>query len=427
MTSFWKRPAAIAIVPTLVAGAVAISPVAASTPHIANHNVAMMSATTIMLDGTYAFGVEGDMDDKLQGDLCASPYDCFEARYNNWVLAPVSAGVRALDSAVLTVQGNKVVFGYSRGAAAAHEWIDAHANDPSAPSAKQLEFVFIGNPYRKYGGTQADKGQQLTTGAYNVLDISAEYDSVSDVPGKRQGTWFARMLARKNAKLSQHLSYDDVDLSRSDLLVYVEENPGGGTTTYVLVPAENLPIVDGIRWWAPKLADKLQEKWKPLIDSTYDRSMFKPAGPGGVQLPFADEKSTTVEVTTDETISSYSSSRTRSTPQNDAPESDPGLSVEDQFSTNNSAQTNSSAKRKLEQELDTEPKSDQEPNLSNEAEEEANLSEDLESTLDDDASNEEPSNTSITDDDANENENGSLPSAGDDNGSTGPSDSPNED
>lgn len=430
MTSFLKWPA-MAIAPALVASAIAASPIATAMPHMASYDVAMASsATTIMLDGTYAFGVEGDMDDKLQGDLCMSPYDCFEAKYNNWVLAPVSAGVRALDSAIMDVDGNKVVFGYSRGAAAAQEWIDAHANDPSAPSAQQLEFVFIGNPYRKYGGTQANKGQQLTTGAYNILDISAEYDSVSDTPDSRRGTWFARMLARKNAKLSQHLSYDDVDLSRSDLLVYVEENPGGGTTTYVLVPAENLPILDGIRWWAPKLADKLQQKWKPLIDSTYDRSKFAPAGPGGVQLPFADEESTMVEMMADESTSSRSSSPARSTRQSVAPEPEPEPEpdVENtEFSSNDSVQTRSRTKHDIEQELDSEPKSDEEPDLSNETEEETDLKEDLESTLEDDAADEEPSETSINDDDENGNENGSSPNTGDDNGSTEPSDSPKED
>lgn len=417
MTAFLKWPAAT-IAQVLVAGAVVASPsVTAETPRVAMLDVAhVASVATLLVDGTYGFGFEGNMDDKVQGAHCRPPYECTEVDYNNWVFAPVSAGVKALDAAVVSTHGKKLIFAYSRGALATLEWID---DNPKLASDGEKAYVFIGNPARKYGGSQAEKSQDYNTAGVHIIDISTEYDSVSDVYDKRRGTWFGRMLARSNNKFSQHLSYDEVDLTREDLLVYTETNETGGTITYVLVPEENLPILNGLRVWMPKLAAKIQEQWKPLIDATYDRSMFEPAGPGGVKLPFADEGSTMVEMTDDESVSVLSSelvpARTakQDTVQPSEPEEVSEPVVDDsepvQIQVNASLDLDESASNELvqddteqdqdagselelepetesefESELETELEADQELNPLNE-EEESDLERELESELEEES------------------------------------------
>jgi hypothetical protein len=58
-------------------------------------------------------------------------------------------------------------------------WLSEHAADPDAPSAQDLSFIVMGNPDRKYGGTNAQVTPDTTQ--YTVLDVTREYDGVADV------------------------------------------------------------------------------------------------------------------------------------------------------------------------------------------------------------------------------------------------------
>lgn len=69
-----------------------------------------------------------------------------------------------------------------------------------------------------------------------------------------------------------HTSYTDVDLYSSDNLVAED-----GNTTYVLVPTENLPLLEPLRQMGfGELADQLNTPLKKVVDAAYDRSGYQP-------------------------------------------------------------------------------------------------------------------------------------------------------
>ena len=299
MTAFAKWPVTAAIAPLVVTTAMAVTPTAAAapapTPTVTMEVAPMASVTTGTVQGTRFFGLEGEMDEKLDGTLCEGLYMCVEVPYSASIFTSVKEGVRSFQTFITSTDGKRVGFAYSQGAMVVHEWMDGRANDPSAPSTEDLAFVLIGNPYRVYGGSQADKGEELEI-TYDTIDISAMYDSVSD---DVIDPW--NFVAKINLSLTAHIEeYDEDVLKRPDLLVREERNPNGTTTLYVLVPPEDgLPMLKLMRAFLPKTAARWQEILEPIVEKGHYREGFVPAGPDGVALPFADEDSTAVEVTND--------------------------------------------------------------------------------------------------------------------------------
>ncbi|RPA59400.1 PE-PPE domain-containing protein [Gordonia oryzae] len=97
-------------------------------------------------------------------------------------MAGLIAGRDALNTAIMNTPGKKIIFGYSRGAQIASEWLRYYAKSPDAPAAGELSFVLIGNPQRRLGGAPGmtlDGVQLLATPdntKYTVTDLSRRWD-----------------------------------------------------------------------------------------------------------------------------------------------------------------------------------------------------------------------------------------------------------
>ncbi len=122
----------------------------------------------------------------------------------------------------------------------------------------------MGNSTRKYGGADNEFGVSQPS-QYHVIDIAREYDPVADFPDDP-----TNLLAIANA-LSGFITlhdYRDVDINDPNNIVWDE-----GNTTYVLVPTENLPLLNPLRLVGLNaLADQLNGPLKAMVDKGYDRS-----------------------------------------------------------------------------------------------------------------------------------------------------------
>ena len=156
----------------------------------------------------------------------------------------IDAGVSALDALIHSTPGPKVVFGHSQGAQVASRWLRTRANDPAAPPADELSFLFIGNPLRKYGGFIVGRpevdgltGQPtLNDTRYAVTDIALQYDGWADYP---TGPGALAALNALNGKFARHSrGYFTADADDPNRMTYQEN-----TTTYVLLQAP--PVIDG--------------------------------------------------------------------------------------------------------------------------------------------------------------------------------------
>lgn len=156
----------------------------------------------------------------------------------------IDAGVGALDALIHSTPGPKLVFGHSQGAQVASRWLRTHANDPDAPPADELSFLFIGNPLRKYGGFIVGRpevdgviGQPTPNDTrYAVTDIALQYDGWADYP---TGPGALAALNALNGKFARHSrGYFDADGNEPNRKTYQEN-----TTTYVLLPAP--PVIAG--------------------------------------------------------------------------------------------------------------------------------------------------------------------------------------
>lgn len=222
----------------------------------------------------------GGNDDDLRGEVCAGGRTCSSVPYPYLIRAQ---GVELLDQALRQPapdpeQPHQIVFGYSQGARVAADWIGQRGGTEGAPSPEHLSFVLIGNPGRKYGGAHVGWGQTVPDSDYRVLDVARQYDMAADMPDRFSLLALANVLA---GFMFIHADYEDVDLYDPRNYVWTE-----GSTTYVFVPTENLPLLQPLRWLGlTGIADALNGPLKAIVEQAYDRS-YLPAEPG---LPSAPE------------------------------------------------------------------------------------------------------------------------------------------
>jgi len=214
------------------------------------------------------------MEDYLQGSLCQEPNTCVRIESpNSSPLAPVPGfpntypeGVAAIEGAIDETSGEKILFAYSTAARMASQWLAEHADDPDAPSPDELSVVLVGNPTRKYGGSDFNVMPETK---YDVIDVSIQYDLTSDYPDNP-----FNLLAVLNAfaGFSLHIRYVDVDINDPANAAWTEDNTAGGRTTYILVPTENLPLLDPLRALGlTALADALNGPLKEIVEQGYNR------------------------------------------------------------------------------------------------------------------------------------------------------------
>lgn len=169
-------------------------------------------------------------------------------------LTSLQAGRTALNNALLATPGPKVVFAHSLGAMVSTMWLnDIGPTSPIPPS--QLSFVFIGNPFRRYGGFMYNASNDFNVPIatpYKVLDIAKQYDFFADQPNlPTSPNYLTALTSILEGGLFVHVNYFNVDPTDTTLPTFVE-----GNITYRLAPT--LP------WWEPSYA-------LPLIESAYNR------------------------------------------------------------------------------------------------------------------------------------------------------------
>ncbi|VEG52746.1 PE-PPE domain-containing protein [Mycolicibacterium aurum] len=272
--------------------AVAAMPLAAlpltlgiTTPSAAAAALIGDDAATVLTHGPTPWA----MADNLSGALCAEPKVCREVSYQ-WIISlgetevGVDTNVETLDYAIknLTADGagdKKIVYAFSGGARVASVWLQDHADDVDAPDADDLTLVLIGNGGRKYGGVNGwwygDTLLTPTDTQYSVVDVAREYDPIADFPDDP-----FNVVALANALAAfyyVHLDYSDVDLDDGGNYVWTE-----GNTTYVFVPTENLPLLQGLRdLGLDSLADRWEGSLRDIIDQAYDRDYLEGVEPQG--------------------------------------------------------------------------------------------------------------------------------------------------
>lgn len=213
----------------------------------------------------------GGNDDDLSGVMCQTPRTCQNVPYSR---ASSSAAVSTLNKALRDgTTGKQIVFAYSQGARVVGRWILENEGAEGAPTAQDLSFVLMGNPARKYGGSDRDWETTFPESDYHVIDVSQQYDMASDFPDNP-----FNLLALLNANAGffiTHQNYETVDIYDEANYVWTE-----GNITYVFVPTENLPLLEPLRWLGlSALADALNTPLKEIIEKAYDRS-YLPAAPG---------------------------------------------------------------------------------------------------------------------------------------------------
>jgi len=207
--------------------------------------VAMPNGTTVLTLEPLDFNLVGNtLRLQLRGKPCAG-HTVIRVDYPaSFAAKSIDNGVEALNDALHAITGPKLVFAHSQGAQVASRWLRTYAPDyRTAPTPFDVQFLFIGNPLRKYGGYiigRPEVGGQIglptpNDSRYAVTDVAMQYDGWADWPSG------SGALARLNATVGKNgrhcYGYLAADLDAPDRRTYKE-----GTTTYVLLPAKpNIP------------------------------------------------------------------------------------------------------------------------------------------------------------------------------------------
>lgn len=211
------------------------------------------------------------MSSWLQGAVCTSPNTCTGLSYpSNAGISGVATGAQSLAQALDGTDG-RIVYSYSEGGSVATYYLQKYAGNTGQPAPGQVAFIMVANPNSAKGGaipalylgapTPTDSG-------YTIVEVSREYDGLSDFP-----TDPSNLLAVANAIAGigvLHPDYSKVDLYSSDNLVARD-----GSTTYVVAPTQNLPLLQPLRQLGlNQLADQLNAPLKKAVDAGYDRSSY---------------------------------------------------------------------------------------------------------------------------------------------------------
>lgn len=244
------------------------------------------AATVLVAEGTGQ--LRGTVQTAFNGEFCTK--NTCRSVDNARGPFDVALGSRQIQAAVQATPGDIIVVGYSIGAASVYDRMRMWEQNPaSAPDPERMVLIVtLGNPERKYGGTDRNKSYAglPDTQPYPHLDVTMQYDSVSDRP-TRTG-WYSSV----NLSFAQHLAYfEPVDINDPDNLIYRDADG----TTYMLIKADVLPMV---KWMDPWLSDEqmteLDATYRPLVEADYDRPAYTPQGDGadwgnGNPPPTADQ------------------------------------------------------------------------------------------------------------------------------------------
>lgn len=261
-----------------IAASIAVLPAAghaAADPSSAATVLTVSGATTL---------VTTPMEQELRGDLCRAPRTCRKVDYPSGQVGgyTLEIGLANLDKAINATPGPKTVFGYSQGAIIASMWLQQKAAASTVPGA-DLTFVLAGNAQRGENGKMPLTRTGIATPTstrYKVVDISRQYDGLSDYPDN-QGNYQAVQNAN-SGYATVHADYTGVNLNDPSNLVKRVDN-----TYYVVNPTQNLPVLDGYRRWGLGwYADAQQPALKAKIDAAYNRSNYRTIAQNGAVDPY---------------------------------------------------------------------------------------------------------------------------------------------
>ncbi len=240
-------------------------------------------ATVLTLSGATTL-VSTPMEQELRGDLCRAPRTCKKVDYpSNQVGGyTLEIGLANLDKAINATPGPKTVFGYSQGAIIASMWLQQKAASSNVP-AGSLTFVLAGNAQRGENGkmplTKTGAATPTTTG-YKVIDVSRQYDGLSDYPDNQRN--FEAVQNANDGYSTVHADYTGVNYNDPTNLVKKV-----GNTYYVVNPTRDLPSLDGYRKWGLGwYADAQQPALKARIDAAYNRGDYRTVAQFGALDPF---------------------------------------------------------------------------------------------------------------------------------------------
>ena len=160
----------------------------------------------------------------------------------------IDLGVTALDKALRSVPGPKLVFAHSQGAQVVSRWL----REASNPVVPQVEFLLIGNPLRRFGGyiigrPEVGGRQGLPTPddtVYPVTDLKVQYDGWADWPGDIGNVW-SKLNARQGQNGRHCYGYLDADPADPAAQVHTV-----GNTRYVMLPGK--PVIPVPQAWIEK-------------------------------------------------------------------------------------------------------------------------------------------------------------------------------
>jgi PE-PPE domain/PE family len=205
----------------------------------------------------------------------------------------VARGVSDLNAAIMaqSAAGHRtVVFGYSQSAVIAtlEERYLMTLPATQRPSMDQLAFVLTGNPDRPDGGfLERFDGSFIQdlgftffgatpVNAYPTTDIAIQYDLAADFP-----QYPLDILADANALagfIYLHPDYSYLTPGQVASGVVQPVSPADTETTYILIPTQNLPLLDPLRaipFVGNPLADLVQPDLRVLVELGYDRTAYQ--------------------------------------------------------------------------------------------------------------------------------------------------------
>ncbi len=213
----------------------------------------------------------------------------------------IARGVTALNNAIQQqiTAGNTInVLGYSQGANIAA--LEMQLLDPArTPSNLPINFVLLGNSMNPNGGWDARfPGLSLPTLGFSTLGpmptndfvtkvYTLEYDGWADFP-----QYPIDVFADLNAlagMVTVHTGYDTLTSTQINSAVVLPTR-GPTQTTFYMIPNQNLPLLDPVRfipYVGNPIADLVQPVLTPLVNWGYGNPDFGwSTGPANVTTPF---------------------------------------------------------------------------------------------------------------------------------------------
>ncbi|MEZ0339550.1 PE-PPE domain-containing protein [Mycobacterium sp. pV006] len=197
----------------------------------------------------------------------------------------IGVGADNLYDAVKNTSGVMLIGAVSQGAPTVPEVLRRLMDDPDRPLPGELTAMVYSYPVPLLFLLGGARYVPFPETPYDILNISAEYDGISDFPDN----WF-NILAVVNAimggaELHVDRAFFDV---RTQPTRFVEvTNDLGGTTTYVLIPTPRLPLLTP--WveagFPPEFIDFMDALLRPIIDSAYIRPRMEVGVPEILKPP----------------------------------------------------------------------------------------------------------------------------------------------